>query len=69
MVMTDAQKVAEYDRLVALLKDRIDLERHYRQEGFPGSTIDQVCIDAYRAVLELIFGDDLRRSLEKKVPA
>jgi len=57
--MTDAQKLAEYDRLVELLEDRIKLENHYREKRASFQTIDAVRIDAYLEVVKLIIGVDV----------
>lgn len=54
--MTDAEKIAEYDRLVELLKDRIALEKHYRKRKASYKTIQDVRVDAYLAVVHLIIG-------------
>jgi len=64
--MTDAQKIAGYDEIVALLRDRVELERHYQRKGFLGSTIDHVRLDGYMAVVELVFGDEFRRNLQRE---
>ena len=56
--MTDAEKIAEYDRLVELLKDRIALEKHYRERKASFKTIQDVRVDAYLAVVHLIMGVD-----------
>ncbi|MGA7342457.1 MAG: hypothetical protein WBE72_13255 [Terracidiphilus sp.] len=54
--MTDAEKIADYDRLVELLEDRIALEKNYRKKNAPFATIEFVRADAYVAVVKLILG-------------
>ena len=56
MTMTDAEKVAEYDRLVEILKDRIALEKNYRKNNAGFDAIQFVRADAYAAVVKLIMG-------------
>jgi hypothetical protein len=57
--MTDAEKLADYDRLVELLQDRINLEKHYRERKASSQTIQSVRIDAYLEVVKLIIGVDV----------
>jgi hypothetical protein len=57
--MTDAEKLAEYDRLVELLEDRIALEKHFRKKRASLQTIQDVRVDAYLEVVKLIIGVDV----------
>jgi hypothetical protein len=54
--MTDAEKLAEYDRLVELLNERIALEQHVCNTKNDFDAIQFVRAEAYRDVVELIFG-------------
>jgi hypothetical protein len=54
--MSDAEKARIFDRLVELLRDRLSLEKHYRDTSMGSSTIDVVRIDAYEAVVKMILG-------------
>lgn len=40
--MTEAQKAAKYDQLVELLRERIELEMHYREKNTDFGTIQTV---------------------------
>jgi hypothetical protein len=59
MPMTDAEKLAEYDRLVELLEDRIKLEKHFRRKRASIQTINAVRVEAYLEVVKLIIGVDV----------
>jgi hypothetical protein len=54
--MTDAEKLADYDRLVKLLEDRIKLEKYYREHEASFQTINDVRAHAYLEVVKLIIG-------------
>jgi hypothetical protein len=54
--MTDAEKLAKYDALVGLLRDRIELERFYRSEGRGHEAIQFLRANAYKDAVELIIG-------------
>jgi hypothetical protein len=56
--MTDAEKIAEYDRLVELLEDRVALEMNYHKKNASFDAIQFVRADAYVAVVNLILGVD-----------
>ena len=56
--MTDTEKIAEYDRLVELLEDRIKLEKHYRKNESSYDTIQSVRVETYLEVVKLIIGVD-----------
>ncbi|MGO9338905.1 MAG: hypothetical protein ACLPY1_15510 [Terracidiphilus sp.] len=55
-MMTDAEKLADYDRLVKLLEDRIKLEKYYREHEASFQTINDVRAHAYLEVVKLIIG-------------
>ena len=54
--MTDAEKIRGYDWIVELLKDRVELELHYRKKGMTGGTIEQVRGDVYEKLVEFVLG-------------
>lgn len=54
--MTDAEKLADYDKLVELLKDRIALEKHHRRNRAGSQTIQELRADAYEAVIIRVLG-------------
>jgi len=56
ILLTDAEKIAEYGRLVELLKDRIKLEKFYRKKKSSDQTMQSVRVETYLDVVKLIIG-------------
>jgi hypothetical protein len=53
--MTDAEKLADYDRLIELLNDRIALEKTFRRKKYRDA-VQSVRAEAYRDIVVLILG-------------
>jgi|CZKL01.1.fsa_nt_gi hypothetical protein len=54
--MTDAEKIAKYDRIVEIINDAIALEKYHRETGAHPSAIPQTRTHAYQKIFELITG-------------
>jgi hypothetical protein len=56
--MTDAEKLACYERVAEIIEDRLALERHIKDEGDPYNEIRFVRADAYRDIVRAVFGPE-----------
>jgi hypothetical protein len=57
--MTDAQKLADYDRIIEIIEDQVALEKHQiEQDGnFDGMQFSRA--DAYRHIVVAVKGIDI----------
>ncbi len=58
--MTDATKLAVYDRIVGLIEDQIKLEKHQREHNAELRDIEFQRADTYRHIVMTVFGIDIR---------
>jgi hypothetical protein len=63
--MTDAEKIADYDRIVEIVRDQIALEKHMRRKN-NGAGIEFIRADAYGHILDVLVGPEFcRRELPR----
>lgn len=61
--MTDAEKIAAYDKLTELLEDRLALEAYFHSTSATDAAIDSVRLSAYSDLVNLIYGRGALRQL------
>ena len=54
--MSDADKLAAYERVVEIIEDALSLERHYRRKRKSFETIEFVRADAYKNIVDRVMG-------------
>jgi hypothetical protein len=57
--MTDAQKIADYDRIVEIIDDQIALEKHQVKNNMRPEGIQFSRADAYRHIVVAVKGVDI----------
>ena len=58
--MTDAEKIADYDRIVEIVRDQIALEKHESKYN-AGADIQFIRADAYGHILDVLVGPQFCR--------
>jgi hypothetical protein len=67
--MTDAEKLADYARIVEIIEDRIALERHFIRSKSGWDAIESMRADAYSEIVDAIFGLGTLRKIQKEEEA
>lgn len=62
--MTDADKLAAYERVVEIIRDALALEKHFNEQSAEYGTIQSLRLDAYRNVVGALFGTGVLHKLE-----
>jgi hypothetical protein len=57
--MTDAQKLADYDRIVEIIDDQMALEKHQIKRNVSSEGIQFSRADAYRHIVVAVKGIDI----------
>lgn len=58
--MTDPEKIGDYDRIVEIVRDQIELEKHVRKNN-TGDDVQFLRADAYRHILDVLVGPEFCR--------
>jgi hypothetical protein len=64
--MTEAEKLADYERMVQIIRDALALEKYYAQEGKDWQEIEFLRSDAYKNIVDAVFGMDVLHDLENQ---
>lgn len=56
--MTDAEKIAHYDRVAEIVANQITLEKHLRRESRSLSNIEFSRSEAYRQIVDVVVAVD-----------
>ncbi len=59
--MTDAEKIAEYDRIVEIVRDQMTLEEHMRRRNVASDGIQFIRADAFGHILKVLVGPEFCR--------
>jgi hypothetical protein len=62
--MTDQEKIAAYDAIADLIRDRIAIEENSHDNGMAYAGIETVRLNAYSDIVDLIIGHGTLISLE-----
>ncbi len=62
--VTDAEKLADYEIVMQIINDALALEKHFAKEGRPFETIEFLRADAYKSIVDRVFGPDTLHQLE-----
>ena len=54
--MTDAEKLADYERVIEIIKDEMSLEEFYVKEKKSWGTIEFIRADAYKNIVDVMIG-------------
>lgn len=54
--MTDAEKLADYERVVEIIRDQMSLEKFYHKKNADWSTIEFIRADAYKNIVDVVIG-------------
>lgn len=52
--MSDAKKLADYDRIVQIVREEIALEKHMRERNVGPDGIEFIRADAYEHIVDLV---------------
>jgi hypothetical protein len=64
--MTDAEKLAHYERIIEIVRDRLALEKYYAEKGEDWETIQFARCDAYKNIVDAVFGAEVLHDLENR---
>jgi hypothetical protein len=64
--MTDAEKLADYERMVQIIHDALVLEAHYARQGKSWEEIEFLRSDAYKNIVDATFGPHILRELDDR---
>jgi hypothetical protein len=62
--MADPEKLARYERVLEIIRDALALEKYYAQEGKDWEAIEFLRCDAYKNIVDAVFGPDVLHELE-----
>jgi len=54
--MTDAEKLATYERVLEIIRDQMSLEKFYVQEKRDWGAIEFIRADAYKRITDAVIG-------------
>jgi hypothetical protein len=54
--MTDAEKLADYDSIVAIIKDELSLEKYYVRKRKTFDVISLIRAEAYKKIVDAVIG-------------
>lgn len=66
--MTDAEKLADYERVVQIIKDQVALEKHMRGRKAKHEAIQFIRADAYEHIVHRVIGPHAFRDAYRAEP-
>jgi hypothetical protein len=64
--MNDAEKLADYERIVQIIHSALALEQHFARQGKDWDAIEFLRADAYKNIVDRVLGSDALLQLERE---